>query len=37
MYTFPRYSGEHSTFETDGESVRVAGKDAGKYTYFKNR
>jgi transcription initiation factor IIE alpha subunit len=32
---FSQISGEHSTFETSGESVRVAGEDAGRYTYFK--
>lgn len=32
---FSQVVGEHSTFETDGESVRVKGEDAGKYTYFK--
>jgi hypothetical protein len=32
---FSRVVGEHSTFETDGESVRIAGEDAGIYTYFK--
>jgi predicted RNA-binding Zn-ribbon protein involved in translation (DUF1610 family) len=32
---FSQIVGEHSTFETDGESVHVAGEDAGKYTYFK--
>jgi predicted RNA-binding Zn-ribbon protein involved in translation (DUF1610 family) len=32
---FSRVMGEHSTFETDGESVHVAGEDAGRYTYFK--
>lgn len=32
---FSRIVGEHSTFETDGESVHVAGEDAGRYTYFK--
>lgn len=32
---FSQISGEHSTFETSGESVRAAGEDAGKYTYFK--
>lgn len=32
---FSRISGEHSTFETSGDSVRIAGEDAGKYTYFK--
>ncbi len=32
---FSQVVGEHSTFETDGESVRATGDDAGKYTYFK--
>jgi hypothetical protein len=32
---FSRIVGEQSTFTTDGESVSVAGEDAGKYTYFK--
>jgi len=32
---FSQVAGEHSTFATDGDSVRVAGEDAGKYTYFK--
>jgi predicted RNA-binding Zn-ribbon protein involved in translation (DUF1610 family) len=32
---FSQIAGEQSTFETDGESIRVAGSDAGKYTYFK--
>jgi transcription initiation factor IIE alpha subunit len=32
---FSQIAGEHSTFETDGESVHSAGEDAGKYTYFK--
>jgi hypothetical protein len=32
---FSRIVGEHSTFTTDGESVHVAGEDAGRYTYFK--
>ena len=32
---FSQIVGEHSTFETDGESVHIAGEDAGKYTYFK--
>jgi plastocyanin len=32
---FSQVMGEHSTFETDGESVHVAGEDAGRYTYFK--
>lgn len=32
---FSRITGEHSTFETSGDSVRIAGEDAGRYTYFK--
>lgn len=32
---FSQVSGEHSTFETSGEAIRIAGDDAGKYTYFK--
>lgn len=32
---FSQIVGEHSTFETDGESVRAAGEDAVRYTYFK--
>jgi len=32
---FSQIVGEHSTFETDGESLLVAGADAGRYTYFK--
>lgn len=32
---FSQIMGEHSTFETDGESVHITGEDAGKYTYFK--
>jgi hypothetical protein len=32
---FSQVVGEHSTFTTDGESVRVSGEDAGRYTYFK--
>lgn len=32
---FSQVSGEHSTFETSGEAVRIEGEDAGKYTYFK--
>ncbi|HEX2921844.1 MAG TPA: hypothetical protein VHO50_11835, partial [Bacteroidales bacterium] len=32
---FSQVTGEHSTFEISGESVRIAGEDAGKYTYFK--
>jgi hypothetical protein len=32
---FSQIVGEHSTFATNGESVHIAGEDAGKYTYFK--
>lgn len=32
---FSQVFGEHSTFETSGESVRITGEDAGRYTYFK--
>jgi transcription initiation factor IIE alpha subunit len=32
---FSRIAGEHSTYETDGDSVHAAGDDAGRYTYFK--
>lgn len=32
---FSQIVGEHSTFATDGDSVHVAGEDAGRYTYFK--
>lgn len=32
---FSRIVGEHSTFSTYGESVHMAGADAGRYTYFK--
>lgn len=32
---FSQIVGEHSTFETDGDSVHVAGEDAGRFTYFK--
>jgi len=32
---FSQIVGEQSTFATDGESVHVAGADAGRYTYFK--
>lgn len=32
---FSRISGEKSTFETSGDALRIAGDDAGKYTYFK--
>jgi uncharacterized protein YbaR (Trm112 family) len=32
---FSQVAGEHSTYEIDGEAVRVAGENAGLYTYFK--
>ncbi len=32
---FSQVAGEHSTYETDGEAVHIAGEDAGRYTYFK--
>ena len=32
---FSQVAGEHSTFETDGDSLRSSGEDAGRYTYFK--
>ena len=32
---FSQIVGEHSTFETDGDSVHATGEDAGRYTYFK--
>ncbi len=32
---FSRIFGEHSTFETQGESLHVEGEDAGRFTYFK--
>ncbi|HZY24391.1 MAG TPA: hypothetical protein VFE71_01085 [Bacteroidales bacterium] len=32
---FSRIVGEHSTFETDGDSLHIEGEDAGRYTYFK--
>jgi hypothetical protein len=32
---FSQVAGEQSTYETDGESVHIAGDDAGRYTYFK--
>ncbi|MBI5009949.1 MAG: hypothetical protein HZB98_09955 [Bacteroidia bacterium] len=32
---FSQVVGEHSTFKTDGDSVHIAGEDAGRYTYFK--
>lgn len=32
---FSQIVGEYSTFETSGDTVHVAGADAGRYTYFK--
>ena len=32
---FSQVAGEHSTYETDGDSVHMEGEDAGRYTYFK--
>jgi hypothetical protein len=32
---FSQVAGEHSTYETRGDSVHMEGEDAGKYTYFK--
>lgn len=32
---FSQIEGEHSTYETDGDSVHAEGEDAGRYTYFK--
>jgi hypothetical protein len=32
---FSQVVGEHSTYETHGDSVHATGEDAGKYTYFK--
>ena len=32
---FSQIVGEQSTFKTDGESVHIAGADAGRYTFFK--
>lgn len=32
---FSQIAGEHVTYETDGDSVHIAGEDAGRYTYFK--
>jgi len=32
---FSQIAGEQSTFATDGESVHIAGDNAGRYTYFK--
>lgn len=32
---FSRVVGEHSTFETQGDLLHIAGEDAGKYTYFR--
>lgn len=32
---FSQIKGEHSTYETVGDSLRMTGEDAGRYTYFK--
>jgi hypothetical protein len=32
---FSQIVGEHSTFETDGDSVHIEGENAGRFTYFK--
>ncbi|MDQ1296058.1 MAG: hypothetical protein QG611_36 [Bacteroidota bacterium] len=32
---FSRIAGEHSTYETKGDLIHIAGEDAGRYTYFK--
>lgn len=32
---FSQIAGEHSTYETTGDSVHIEGEDAGRYTYFK--
>jgi predicted RNA-binding Zn-ribbon protein involved in translation (DUF1610 family) len=32
---FSRIVGEHSTFETDGDTLHIHGEGAGRYTYFK--
>jgi len=32
---FSQIAGEHSTYETHGDSVHIEGEDAGRYTYFK--
>ena len=32
---FSQVTGEHSTYETDGDSLHAAGENAGRYTYFK--
>lgn len=32
---FSRIVGEHSTFETNGDALKIHGEDAGRYTYFK--
>jgi hypothetical protein len=32
---FSQVAGEHSTYETSGESLHSEGEDAGRYTYFK--
>lgn len=32
---FSRIHGEQVSFETSGDALRVAGSDAGRYTYFR--
>jgi hypothetical protein len=32
---FSQIAGEHSTYQTSGETLRAAGEDAGRYTYFR--
>ena len=32
---FSQVAGEHSTYETNGDSLHSEGEDAGRYTYFK--
>lgn len=32
---FSRIAGEHSTYATKGDTLRISGEHAGKYTYFK--
>ena len=32
---FSQISGEHTTYATSGDSLRVAGEHAGRYTYFR--
>ena len=32
---FSRISGEHSTFQVEGDTVKSTGEHAGRYTFFK--